>query len=48
MLNKSVPHGMCQFHFGNGVINGTIYYIQRGFNNDYYKITDFDQWIKKS
>ena len=48
MLNKSVPIGMCYSHFGNGAINGAIYFIQRGYINYYYKVTGIDQWIKEN
>ena len=30
---------MCFSHFGNGVPNGAISIMQRGYSNDYHKVT---------
>ena len=37
---------MCYSHFGNEVCNGAISIMQRGFNNDCYKVNPIGQWEK--
>ena len=46
VLDLLVPHGMYLPHFGNGVRNGAISIMQRGFFRDYYKVKSIGQWGK--
>ena len=46
VLDLLVPHGMCLPHFGNGVRNGAISIMQRGFINEFSKVNAIGQWGK--
>ena len=41
-----MPHSMCYSHLGNGVSNGAISIMQRGFISGCYKVKSIGQWGK--
>jgi hypothetical protein len=43
VVSMTEPHVMCYSHLGNGVRNGAISIMQRGFISYYYKVKSIGQ-----